>query len=110
MREEAEQELWGDLAGSSSGGADDGVATENVSANLLVDLGDESQQFVETRDAMENEEAAQAAECFDRLASHGMGHVVLDLQEFQELLLKLAADPKGQKLLNILLKRKAAKK
>ena len=71
--------------------------SSNMSANLLT---------TKTVDGMADDEAEHAAETFDRLVAHGKGFAVLDSQEFESLLLALAKDEKGAKLLQLLLSRR----
>lgn len=88
--EEAEELLWADLAPEEGPGA-------TVSENMM--------QAREAVQSMEKEEAAETAILFDKLAAHGKGFTVLDLEEFQSLMLKLARDDRGRKLLQLLLSR-----
>ena len=88
--EEAEDSLWADLAPDG-----EDAPTTAMSENIL-----QAKQAVEM---MAPDEAAQAADVFDKLAAHGKGFAVLDVEEFQSLLLKLATDERGKKLLRLLL-------
>ena len=88
--EEAEELLWADLAPEDGPGA-------TVSENIL--------QVREAVQSMEKEEAEETAILFDKLAAHGKGFTVLDLEEFQSLMLRLARDDRGRKLLQLLLSR-----
>ena len=90
---EAEDSLWNDLAPDEDEGAS--APSPAISENIL-----QAKAAVET---MEREEAEETAILFEKLASHGKGFAVLDIQEFQELMLKLAKDPRGAKLLRVLL-------
>ena len=94
--EEAEDELWGELA------PEDGD-TIQLSQNLRSDWDLKKEAATQALEMMGTEEAERAAECFDRLAAAGRGYVVIDVQEFQELLMKLSQDPGGRKLLELLL-------
>ena len=109
-RDAAEDDLWDDLAPDEAGPAEAGAGTSNVSQNLTEDWATKTSEAEEAIQMMEEDEIKGAAECFERLASHGRGHVLLDVQEFQELLMKLSMDEKGRKLLELLLVRPKAKR
>ena len=108
-RDMAEDELWDDLAPDEAGSAEE-VAVSNVSQNLSDNWEAKTSEAEQAIKMMEEDEVKDAAECFDRLAAHGKGHVVLDVQEFQELLMKLSMDDKGRRLLELLLVRPKAKR
>lgn len=91
--EEVEDSLWDELAPDDA--APDGSATA-ISENILSD----GKAAVE---AMDRDEAAEVATLFDKLAAHGKGFALLDAEEFAKVLMALAKDERGQKLLRILM-------
>lgn len=101
--EEVENELWAELVEESDGQGKDGLV--QMSANLKEEWASKTADASMAIRTMDDDEAMEAADIFDRLAAHGTGHVVLDVQEFQSLLLKLAEDEKGCKLLRLLLQK-----
>ena len=96
--EVASDSLWAELADEDEddGGADAGTA---MSANIFT----EAKQAAED---MDDEEASNTAALFDKFAAHGKGFAVIDRTAFQELVLQLTQDPKGQKLLKLLMSKK----
>ena len=58
------------------------------------------------RSGMSESEANDAADCFERLAAHGSGTIVLNQTDFQSLLEKLTSDAKGRRLLEVMLLKK----
>ena len=95
---DTEDELWSELA------PEDADAIQ-LSRNLQSEWDAKKEAATQALVEMSTEEAECAAECFDRLAAAGRGHVVLDVQEFQELLVTLSRDTGGRKLLELLLMR-----
>ena len=91
--EAAEDSLWDDLAPDDP---DETSPSTNMSENILGD----AKEAVNTMDV---DALSEAAEVFDKLAAHGKGFTVLDMQGFQELMLKLSQDEKGKKLLKLLM-------
>jgi hypothetical protein len=101
--EEVEHELWAELVEELDDQGKDELI--QMSANLSEEWAAKTADASEAISTMDEDAARETAEIFDRLAAHGTGHVVLDLQEFQSLLLKLAEDEKGSKLLGLLLQK-----
>ena len=92
--EGAEDSLWDELA------PDDPDETAGSSTQMSANILGEAKEAVNTMDV---EALSEAAEVFDKLAAHGKGFTVLDTQGFQELIMKLASDEKGKKLLKLLM-------
>ena len=90
--EEAEDALWAELAGDD----DEDTPKMQLSENLLGGA-------KEAVKSMPTEALEETAAVFDKLAAHGKGFAVLDIQEFQQLMMKLAKDEQGKKLLKLLL-------
>jgi hypothetical protein len=104
--EEMEEQLWAELVREDE--EEGKKEMSQLSSNLQGQWNSKAADATSAIQTMDDNEAKETADIFDRLAAHGSGHVVLDLQEFKDLLLKLAEDEKGRSLLNLLLYRQKA--
>lgn len=107
--EDAEEaSLWEEPSPEATAGA--GTTTTAMSANLVQDLAESvAEKQARAEEALKGtnmDEAKEVSEIFERLVSHGKGIVVLDENDFRELLTSLANDELGHKLLEVLLLRK----
>ena len=92
--EQAASSLWDELA------------PEDESSGPAIAMSENITQAKAAAASMSTEELTATADLFDKLAAHGKGFAVIDAQEFQSLLLKLADDEAGKRLLRLLLNRR----